>query len=131
MGKTIYQQNERRVARAFDSQSASFDKLFAQNTIVQYKRKRVRDRVLKLLRPGSRILELNSGTGDDAIFFAKHGYDVHATDISEGMQKKLAEKKRRKEKRKLKEEPWILFAVALILVLIVVAYLFLKKFPTL
>jgi ubiquinone/menaquinone biosynthesis C-methylase UbiE len=92
MGKTIYQQNERRVARAFDSQSASFDKLFAQNTIVQYKRKRVRDRVLKLLRPGSRILELNSGTGDDAIFFAKHGYDVHATDISEGMQKKLAEK---------------------------------------
>ncbi|HTD41030.1 MAG TPA: class I SAM-dependent methyltransferase, partial [Mucilaginibacter sp.] len=32
---------------------------------------------------------LNSGTGEDAIFFAEKGHHVHATDISEGMQQQL------------------------------------------
>ena len=38
------------------------------------------------------ILELNSGTGQDALFFAGKGYHVHATDISEGMQQQLVQK---------------------------------------
>ena len=39
------------------------------------------------LQPGNLILELNSGTAEDAIYFAQQGHTVHATDISEGMQK--------------------------------------------
>src|SRR5262249_8199685 len=41
---------------------------------------------------GGKILELNAGTGEDAIYFARHGHSVHATDISQGMQEKLSEK---------------------------------------
>jgi ubiquinone/menaquinone biosynthesis C-methylase UbiE len=35
---------------------------------------------------------LNSGTGEDAIWFASRGHQVHATDISEGMQYILKQK---------------------------------------
>jgi ubiquinone/menaquinone biosynthesis C-methylase UbiE len=84
--------NEQKVALAFTGQSAIFDQLYATNGIVTYKRERVRKHLMKYLDPGSRILELNAGTGDDAIFLAKQGHYVHATDISSGMQVKLIEK---------------------------------------
>jgi ubiquinone/menaquinone biosynthesis C-methylase UbiE len=84
--------NEQKVAVAFDGQSVNFDELYVTNSIIDYKRTRVREHLLKYLEPGSNILELNAGTGDDAIFFAHQGYIVHATDISAGMQKKLVEK---------------------------------------
>lgn len=84
--------NEKLVADAFTNQSPVFDELYAKNTIIQYKRERVRTHVLRYLNPGSKILELNAGTGDDAVFFARQGHFVHATDISEGMQLKLKEK---------------------------------------
>jgi ubiquinone/menaquinone biosynthesis C-methylase UbiE len=84
--------NEQQVALAFTGQSAIFDQLYATNGIVAYKRERVRQFLLKYLDPESRILELNAGTGDDAIFLAKQGHHVHATDISTGMQDRLKEK---------------------------------------
>lgn len=84
--------NEQLAEAAFTSQSGIFDELYSDNTIVNYKRKRVRDHVLNLLSSNSLILELNSGTGEDAIFFAQHGHHVHATDISVGMQRQLKKK---------------------------------------
>jgi ubiquinone/menaquinone biosynthesis C-methylase UbiE len=84
--------NEQKVAAAFSKQSVLFDDLYSSNPIIQYKRKRTRHAVLKNLKPGARILELNAGTGEDAIYFAQKGFKVHATDISDGMLKKLAEK---------------------------------------
>jgi len=87
--------NENFAGAAFTRQSAIFDEIYSGNTIVNYKRDRVRSHVLDYLPPGSSILELNSGTGEDAIFFAQNGYKVHATDISTGMQQEL--------KRKVKE----------------------------
>jgi ubiquinone/menaquinone biosynthesis C-methylase UbiE len=92
MNEPINHINEQQVALAFTSQSAIFDQLYAANEIVGYKRERVRKFLLKYLAPGSRILELNAGTGDDAIFLAKQGHYVHATDISAGMQGKLKDK---------------------------------------
>ena len=84
--------NEQLAEAAFSSQSAIFDELYAGNAIVGYKRARVRAHILKYLAPGSSILELNSGTGDDALFFARNGHKVHATDISTGMQRQLKQK---------------------------------------
>jgi ubiquinone/menaquinone biosynthesis C-methylase UbiE len=84
--------NEQYAAKAFSTQSAVFDKIYADNTIVNYKRERVRAHVLQHLNPNSSILELNSGTGEDATFFASLGHNVHATDIAQGMQQKLREK---------------------------------------
>jgi len=85
-------ENEIYAAEAFSKQSGIFDQLYAENTIVSYKRQRVRRHVLQYLRRSGTILELNSGTGEDALFFAKMGHHVHATDISEGMQRQLMKK---------------------------------------
>ncbi len=92
MSLPIKDQNEQKVAAAFDSQSISFDELYSNNSIIQYKRQRVRAHVQQYLQSNSNILELNSGTGEDALWFALHGHQVHATDISAGMQERLREK---------------------------------------
>ena len=84
--------NEQFAAEAFSAQSAVFDEIYSDNTIVAYKRARVRAHVLQNLKPNASILELNSGTGEDATFFAGLGHHVHATDIAEGMQQKLRDK---------------------------------------
>jgi ubiquinone/menaquinone biosynthesis C-methylase UbiE len=84
--------NEQAAERAFSKQSEIFDELYASNTIIQYKRERVREHVGRLITPHSKILELNAGTGEDAIWFAQQGHNVHATDISKGMREKLVEK---------------------------------------
>jgi ubiquinone/menaquinone biosynthesis C-methylase UbiE len=84
--------NETEAASAFSKQALAFDEYDAGNTIIHYKRQRVHSHVLSFLPPDSSILELNSGTGTDAIFFAEQGHRVHATDIAEGMQQRLREK---------------------------------------
>lgn len=78
--------NEQLVAEAFSRQSAIFDEIYSVNKIVQYKRERVRHHLKQYISPGSTILELNSGTGEDAIWLSQQGCKVHATDISAGMQ---------------------------------------------
>ena len=92
MKDTVNSLNEQATEKAFSKQSAIFDQLYSSNSIIQYKRQRVRDHVRQYLKLHSRILELNAGTGDDAIWFAQQGHTVHATDISRGMQEKLVEK---------------------------------------
>jgi len=84
--------NEYYAAKAFTAQSDVFDDIYAANTIVAYKRHRVREHVLRYLKPGTALLELNSGTGEDALFFAKKGFSIHATDVSQGMQQQLQQK---------------------------------------
>ena len=84
--------NEELAARAFSAQAVLFDELYSGDTIIKYKRKRVRDHVTHLLTLESHMLELNSGTGEDAIFFASQGYRVHATDISSIMLSELNRK---------------------------------------
>jgi ubiquinone/menaquinone biosynthesis C-methylase UbiE len=86
------QLNEQLAAEAFSRQSGVFDKLYSEDSIIQYKRQRVRSHVEKYLPAGASILELNAGTGEDAIYFARNGHRVHATDIAAGMQEKLKEK---------------------------------------
>lgn len=84
--------NENLAQLAFSEQAPIFDALYAENSIIHYKRKRVREHVLQHLKAESKILELNSGTGEDALFFAQRRFKVHATDISFGMQQQLREK---------------------------------------
>jgi ubiquinone/menaquinone biosynthesis C-methylase UbiE len=84
--------NEQLAEAAFTRQSAVFDALYAGNTIVNYKRACVRQHVLQYLAPGGNILELNAGTGEDAVFFAQQGFKVHATDISAGMHGEVKQK---------------------------------------
>ena len=92
MNSSINSINEHAAADAFSKQSGSFDELFSSNPIIIYKRQRVREHVQQYLQQKSKILEINAGTGEDALWFARMGHEVHATDISEGMQHVLAEK---------------------------------------
>ena len=77
---------------AFDLQSDLFDEYEEGNEILKRMRASVREHLLRHLRENNRVLEINAGTGSDAVFLAERGYNTHATDISEGMLKKLKEK---------------------------------------
>jgi ubiquinone/menaquinone biosynthesis C-methylase UbiE len=84
--------NERDAEAAFSKQAPVFDELYGPDMIIQYKRKRVRQHVLEFLPACSQILELNAGTGEDAVYFAGKGHKVHATDISGAMLDILSDK---------------------------------------
>lgn len=77
--------NEQVAASAFSHQALHFDETYSGDSIIQYKRQRVRDHVIRQLPLQGSILELNAGTGEDAVYFARKGYRVHATDIAAGM----------------------------------------------
>jgi len=89
---TVENINEQQAALAFSKQSVVFDQLYEKNTIIQYKRDRVRKHLTSILPRNASILELNAGTGEDAIWLAQHGHRVHATDIAAGMQEMLSKK---------------------------------------
>ncbi len=79
-------------SKAFGKQSIIFDDLYDSNPIVSYMRQVIRDTVMKNIKPGSQILEVNAGTATDAIFFARNGFRISAYDISPGMVAKSQEK---------------------------------------
>src|SRR3954463_12733312 len=89
IGKTImkipHHTNEAGAAAAFSRQSGVFDQIYGKDGVIGYKRDRVRKHMLGLLKADGNLLELNCGTGEDALFFAQKGFRVHATDISEAM----------------------------------------------
>lgn len=85
-------QEEARTEAAFSGQSAAFDVLNENNPIVVWVRRCVRNEVQKYLHSGMQMLELNCGTGLDALYFASLGADVCATDLSEGMITALRQK---------------------------------------
>ncbi len=70
----------------FDDLAARYDETFTSTEIGKLQRARVWNYLDSFLpnRPIN-ILELNCGTGEDAIWFAKKGHKVLATDISENM----------------------------------------------
>jgi len=80
------------VKEAFSRQSDYFDEYEEQNQILKWMRKVTRNHVSKYLRNKDSILELNAGTGLDAVYFAEKGNKIHCIDISEGMLNKLDEK---------------------------------------
>ncbi len=83
MNSTSLQFNN--VNKAFTLQSVNYDNYDKENPTLTWMRKQVQKNVLKFLRLNDKILELNSGTGIDAEFFAEKGFTVHCTDLSDGM----------------------------------------------
>lgn len=72
-------------AAAFDDVASSYDELFTHTVIGRAQRAQVWSSLLDAFWPGSQILELNCGTGEDARFLAQKGRNVVACDASEGM----------------------------------------------
>lgn len=73
------------VAEAFSRKATLYDSFGLDHSHLEWMRAVVRSHVLAFLHPDARILEINAGTGADALFFARLGYTVHATDIAPGM----------------------------------------------
>ena len=80
------------VAEAFSRTAEKYDQFAEDHPNLSRMRAKVYAHLLQHLRPGSRILELNAGTGSDAVYLAQQGFKVHATDIAPGMLRRLAEK---------------------------------------
>lgn len=85
-------ENISHVSDAFSKQSSVFDDLYKQNKLSEYLRLQFRTEILSHLKPQSKILELNCGTGMDAVFFAEKGHQVLATDNAPGMLAQLDQK---------------------------------------
>ncbi|MCB0280150.1 MAG: methyltransferase domain-containing protein [Calditrichaeota bacterium] len=80
------------INNAFSKQSHYFDTIEIDNPILEWIRRQIREHLETFLVSESHILELNSGTGLDAIYFAKKGHRVFATDIAEGMIEQIKQK---------------------------------------
>ena len=70
---------------AFDTAAAAYDRSFTDTALGRALRSRVRQRLALGFRPGSQVLELNCGTGEDAVWLASRGIRVTATDGSRAM----------------------------------------------
>ena len=70
---------------AFDSLAAKYDDLFTRSMIGRAQRGAVWEALVDTFEPGAHILELNCGTGEDALFLAQHDVSVVACDASEQM----------------------------------------------
>jgi SAM-dependent methyltransferase len=70
---------------AFDGIAESYDDIFTRSLIGRAQRDAVWNIVRQTLKPGDRVLELNCGTGEDALFLVRLGASVVACDVSERM----------------------------------------------
>jgi len=70
---------------AFDDMAGDYDAAFTQSAIGRLMRAAVWRRLDANFRPGDHVLELNCGTGADAVYLAHRGVHVLATDISQAM----------------------------------------------
>ena len=84
--------NIEQASRAFSAQSVHFDSDEESNRILKWMRKQVYRHEEEFLLPHSNILELNAGTGIDALHFARMGHSVFAIDIASGMLDQLQKK---------------------------------------
>lgn len=70
---------------AFDSVAESYDRSFTETFLGRELRQIVWRKMAYAFRPGTRVWELNCGTGEDAVWLAGRGIRVLATDGSPAM----------------------------------------------
>jgi ubiquinone/menaquinone biosynthesis C-methylase UbiE len=80
------------IADAFSATAAAYDAFATDHPHLTRIRHQVYESFERFVPPGASVLELNAGTGTDAVHLAGRGYRVHATDISPGMLDRLRSK---------------------------------------
>lgn len=73
------------INKGFSKISHEYEQLETTSNLTTWMRKRVRTHFEKIATPKGRVLEINCGSGIDAVHFVKNGYQVHATDIASEM----------------------------------------------
>jgi SAM-dependent methyltransferase len=69
----------------FDALAADYDRTFGLAPSGRLFRFRLAERIETCLKPGSRLLDIGSGTGEDAVWLAARGYQVTGIDPSPAM----------------------------------------------
>ena len=72
-------------ALPFEALAADYDRTFTHGAIGRRMRAAVWRRLDAAFAPGDRVLELNCGTGEDAVHLGRRGVRVLATDVTPGM----------------------------------------------
>ncbi len=80
------------IADAFSRTAEKYDSFADDHPHLTRMREKVYSHIGRHLPRGARILELNAGTGTDAVALAQRGYKIHATDIAAGMLERMKEK---------------------------------------
>lgn len=76
----------------FDDMAADYDRSFTHSLLGTRMRQAVWQRMDSHFKPGDHVLELNCGTGEDAVHLAQRKVRVCATDIAAGMTRATREK---------------------------------------
>jgi ubiquinone/menaquinone biosynthesis C-methylase UbiE len=87
-----FESNIEQASKAFSAQAVHFDADEESNRILKWMRTQVYRHEEELLLPNSTILELNAGTGIDALHFAGLGHSVFALDNAPGMVHQMQKK---------------------------------------
>lgn len=90
-------------ATPFDALATDYDATFTRSVIGTLLRRAVWRRLDVAFRSGDRVLELNCGTGEDAVYLARRGVRVLATDASRAMVERAARKAAQQGVRSLVE----------------------------
>src|SRR5258706_8543380 len=85
-------QRDATISEAFSRTAKKYDAFADDHPHLTRMRNKVYAHVERFIPKDARLLELNCGTGIDAVALAKRGYAVHATDNAPGMLKQLPEK---------------------------------------
>jgi len=73
------------VAQAFDQAARDYDALYQANPLMAWLRQESLATLQAVFPPGSQLLEIGCGTGDEALALGRAGYHIVATDISPAM----------------------------------------------
>jgi ubiquinone/menaquinone biosynthesis C-methylase UbiE len=84
--------NDQIISEAFSYTAEKYDAFAEDHPHLARMRNKVYAHVQRFLPADSHILELNCGTGTDAVELVNCGYTVHATDIAPGMLERLQNK---------------------------------------
>jgi SAM-dependent methyltransferase len=74
-----------KVARAFGTLALDYDASFDPNAVIARLRLDLYETIAKLTLPPARILDINCGTGTDALALSARGYSVMGVDVTENM----------------------------------------------
>ncbi|VAW32999.1 hypothetical protein MNBD_CHLOROFLEXI01-277 [hydrothermal vent metagenome] len=90
---TLHSSQQKQVAAAFSRKAGVYDAFGEDHVNLSRMRGKVYDQLACWTPLGSHILELNAGTGLDAVALIQRGYRVHATDIAPGMVAEMGRKR--------------------------------------
>ncbi len=80
------------IAEAFSLTAEKYDSFAQDHPHLTRMRSKVYAHLARVAPPGAHILELNAGTGTDAVQLAQRDYRLHATDVAPGMLDRLRRK---------------------------------------